>query len=180
MTNPSNPARRDVVQLQANSYIVLQWNQDNPGIWPLHCHIAWHLSAGFVWSVLERPDDLVDQMQQIPDIMSQTCDNWNAWSEKHQVSYHHTSSILCLLTIFPFRLTRRILSDLAITYDPLTLRDTTSFRIYILWALYSPVTYFLSCCRDIVTHVLLYPIHYLGYLYFRNSIYFQITSPLVM
>jgi hypothetical protein len=33
VTNPSNPARRDVAQLQSNSYIVLQWNQDNPGLW---------------------------------------------------------------------------------------------------------------------------------------------------
>jgi hypothetical protein len=85
MTNSSIPARRDVAQLQAKSYVVLQWNQDNPGIWPLHCHIAWHLSAGFVWSVLERPGDLVDNMQ-VPDVMSQTCDNWNAWSESHKVN----------------------------------------------------------------------------------------------
>lgn len=33
VTNQKNPARRDVAQLMANSYIVLQWNQDNPGIW---------------------------------------------------------------------------------------------------------------------------------------------------
>jgi hypothetical protein len=85
VTNPSNPARRDVAQLQANSYIVLQWNQDNPGIWPLHCHIAWHLSAGFVWTVLERPDDIVNNLN-IPDVMSQTCDNWNTWSKTNRVS----------------------------------------------------------------------------------------------
>lgn len=33
VTNPSNPARRDVAQLQSGSYIVIQWNQDNPGLW---------------------------------------------------------------------------------------------------------------------------------------------------
>lgn len=33
VTNPSNPARRDVAQLQSNHYIVLQWDQDNPGVW---------------------------------------------------------------------------------------------------------------------------------------------------
>lgn len=85
VTNPHNPARRDVAQLQANSYIVLQWNQDNPGIWPLHCHIAWHLSAGFVWSVLEHPDQLMNGLK-VPDSTLQTCDNWNAWTESHQVS----------------------------------------------------------------------------------------------
>jgi hypothetical protein len=95
VTNLSNPTRRDVAQLQANSYIVLQWDQDNPGIWvsvknskriaicrtnlvqPLHCHIAWHLSAGFVWSVLERPYDLMSDLD-VSDVMSETCIDWNA------------------------------------------------------------------------------------------------------
>lgn len=83
VTNPKNPARRDVAQLMPNSYIVLQWNQDNPGVWPFHCHIAWHLSAGFVWSVLEHPEELKGK---VPDIMGQTCDNWDAWSETHRVN----------------------------------------------------------------------------------------------
>lgn len=44
--NPSNPQRRDVQLLQNGTaadpgYVVLEWYQDNPGIWPLHCHISW-------------------------------------------------------------------------------------------------------------------------------------------
>ena len=41
VTNPTNPTRRDVHMLLAGEYIVVQWNQDNPGVWPFHCHIAW-------------------------------------------------------------------------------------------------------------------------------------------
>jgi FtsP/CotA-like multicopper oxidase with cupredoxin domain len=41
ITNPQNPTRRDVHMLLPYEYIVIQWNQDNPGVWPLHCHIAW-------------------------------------------------------------------------------------------------------------------------------------------
>jgi FtsP/CotA-like multicopper oxidase with cupredoxin domain len=40
ITNEANPARRDVHMLPAYSYVVLQWNQDNPGVWPFHCHIV--------------------------------------------------------------------------------------------------------------------------------------------
>ena len=41
ITNPQNPQRRDVQMLLPGEYIVVQWNQDNPGVWPFHCHIAW-------------------------------------------------------------------------------------------------------------------------------------------
>jgi FtsP/CotA-like multicopper oxidase with cupredoxin domain len=42
--NPSNPQRRDVQMLRPNGHIVVQYDADNPGVWPFHCHIAWHLS----------------------------------------------------------------------------------------------------------------------------------------
>lgn len=34
ITNPSNPQRRDVQMLLPGNFIVVQWNQDNPGVWP--------------------------------------------------------------------------------------------------------------------------------------------------
>ena len=37
IVNPSNPQRRDVHMLLPGNYIVVQWNQDNPGVWPFHC-----------------------------------------------------------------------------------------------------------------------------------------------
>ena len=70
--------------LTAGSYIVIQWFQDNPGVWPLHCHIAWHLSAGMVWMVLEDPDSIMNEME-IPSIMSQTCRDWSAWTGENVV-----------------------------------------------------------------------------------------------
>lgn len=84
ITNPDNPQRRDVQNLNKESFIVLQWKQDNPGVWPLHCHIAWHLSAGFVWTVVENPDAIQNEMS-IPDIMPQTCNDWDAWSKSNIV-----------------------------------------------------------------------------------------------
>ncbi|KAJ5720790.1 multicopper oxidase [Penicillium malachiteum] len=57
VVNPSNPLRRDTHILQPGStdepsYLVLEWKQDNPGIWPLHCHMSIHSSAGMVILVL--------------------------------------------------------------------------------------------------------------------------------
>lgn len=37
IVRPENPQRRDVHMLEANSYLVIQYFQDNPGVWPLHC-----------------------------------------------------------------------------------------------------------------------------------------------
>lgn len=71
---PSNPQRRDVQMLPAGGYLVLQFPSDNPGVWPLHCHIAWHVSAGLYVTVMERPADIKNL--DIPNIMSQTCKDW--------------------------------------------------------------------------------------------------------
>lgn len=85
IVRPENPQRRDVHMLLPGHYAVFEWYQDNPGVWPFHCHIAWHLSAGFVWTVLERPDDIQQNMQ-IPSIMAQTCRDWWTWSGNNVVA----------------------------------------------------------------------------------------------
>jgi FtsP/CotA-like multicopper oxidase with cupredoxin domain len=57
VVNPANPQRRDTHILQPGStsnasYVVLEWYQQNPGIWPLHCHTAIHVSAGLYLNVM--------------------------------------------------------------------------------------------------------------------------------
>lgn len=75
VTNPSNPARRDTHVIRGNGHYVFQYDADNPGVWPFHCHIAWHVSAGLYVNLMERPADIRDHMQ-IPQIMAQTCRDW--------------------------------------------------------------------------------------------------------
>ena len=41
ITNPSNPQRRDTQLVQGGGFVVLEYMQDNPGVWPFHCHIVW-------------------------------------------------------------------------------------------------------------------------------------------
>jgi len=37
IVNPNNPQRRDVQQLVVGGFLVVQFDLDNPGIWPFHC-----------------------------------------------------------------------------------------------------------------------------------------------
>jgi len=57
VVNAQNPMRRDVQLLRPNDgsnngYIVMQIDADNPGVWPFHCHIAWHVSGGLYVNIL--------------------------------------------------------------------------------------------------------------------------------
>ncbi|KAJ5612304.1 multicopper oxidase-domain-containing protein [Penicillium lagena] len=84
ITNPENPLRRDTYNLQPGSttlpsYLVLEWRQDNPGIWPLHCHMSIHSSAGMFMLVMEQPNSIERDMQ-IPMVMAQTCRDWDRFS----------------------------------------------------------------------------------------------------
>ena len=87
VTNPENTLRRDVHQMQnarnvsgvvEPSYMVLQFVQDNPGAWPLHCHLAWHVSGGLFMQILERPDDI--RQQDFDEDVFRLCDEWDVYS----------------------------------------------------------------------------------------------------
>ncbi|KAI4154517.1 MAG: hypothetical protein LQ340_001632 [Diploschistes diacapsis] len=86
ISNPTNPQRRDTQILPPATggdssepgYIVVQFAMDNPGVWPFHCHIAWHVSAGLYINVLERPADI--QALQIPAESAQTCRDWASFA----------------------------------------------------------------------------------------------------
>ncbi len=87
VTNAWNPQRRDVHSVWAGAnatdpsvgtnYIVVQFQQDNPGVWPFHCHIAWHLSAGLSIMILERPEELL--ALEIPQSVTDTCTAFEQW-----------------------------------------------------------------------------------------------------
>ena len=68
ISNPSNPQRRDAQLIRAGGHSVMQFNADNPGVWPFHCHIAWHTSGGLYANILERRADIATDYQ-IPMVM---------------------------------------------------------------------------------------------------------------
>lgn len=88
ITQQINPIRRDVQLLQpaqgipgnvtAPSYLAIQLDLGNPGSWPFHCHIAWHLSQGLFINILEQPDEI--QNIKIPGSLAQTCRDWSSFT----------------------------------------------------------------------------------------------------
>ncbi|KAL9011159.1 MAG: hypothetical protein Q9173_003972 [Seirophora scorigena] len=79
ITGYPNTQRRDVQQVQGNGYLVIQYDTDNPGVWPFHCHIAWHVSAGLYVNLMEQPDKINDRGA-VPQTIVQTCRDWSAYS----------------------------------------------------------------------------------------------------
>ena len=53
-----NLIRRDVATAEGFGWLVLRFVADNPGIWALHCHMAWHSEAGLVMQFLSRVDEV--------------------------------------------------------------------------------------------------------------------------
>ena len=83
ITHQQNTQRRDVQIVRPGSptnpgYIVLQYQTDNPGVWPFHCHIAWHVSAGLYINTIEQLSLL--EKRTLPATVAQTCRDWATYS----------------------------------------------------------------------------------------------------
>jgi hypothetical protein len=48
------------VTVPAFYHLVLRWENDNPGIWAMHCHVAWHVEGGMLFQFAERLGDFMD------------------------------------------------------------------------------------------------------------------------
>ena len=89
IVNPRNPQRRDVHILHnaqsptVPSYMVMQIEADNPGVWPFHCHVAWHTSQGMNINLLEQPKEV--KKMDVPASIAQTCRNWWDFTEVNYV-----------------------------------------------------------------------------------------------
>ncbi|KUI58907.1 Laccase-2 [Cytospora mali] len=82
-----NPPRRDVILLPAGGYIAIAFKPDNPGAWLVHCHIAWHASAGLGLQILERQAEIVSSLggPSALDDTKRVCRNWKQFDKKHPV-----------------------------------------------------------------------------------------------
>ncbi|TXT15210.1 uncharacterized protein COLE_01403 [Cutaneotrichosporon oleaginosum] len=56
--NTVNPLRRDTMSIPGSSYAVIRLITDDPGVWPIHCHIGWHVGVGKLGVLVVRPDDI--------------------------------------------------------------------------------------------------------------------------
>lgn len=64
--------------LPAAGYIAIGFKTDNPGIWIIHCHIAWHALSGLAMQICERDPNIELDL----DIMykkDEVCEDWREW-----------------------------------------------------------------------------------------------------
>ncbi|KAI0154133.1 multicopper oxidase [Xylariaceae sp. FL1272] len=80
VNNPTpGPMRRDVQMVRAFGHVVVQIDVTNPGVWPFHCHIAWHASAGFFSQMVFLPEKI--KQYTIPGSVGQACKDWDAFTK---------------------------------------------------------------------------------------------------
>ena len=85
IVRPNNPQRRDTHIMGPLGFAVFQWELTNPGVWPFHCHIAWHTSQGMVLNIVEQKAKLAKETQ-LPGSVTETCNGWNAFTNKNVVN----------------------------------------------------------------------------------------------
>ncbi|KAI3601573.1 laccase, partial [Moniliophthora roreri] len=79
--NYENPIRRDVVNAGSTSdNVTIRFTTDNPGPWILHCHVDWHLEAGFAIVFAEATDEWVDTIDP-SDAWENLCPTYDALSD---------------------------------------------------------------------------------------------------
>ena len=85
-----NPPRRDVALLPRHGYMAIGFKTDNPGMWILHCHIAWHASSGLGINIREN-EHMIELPQEAIDEKDRVCKNWRTWfadAEEHWYNKH--------------------------------------------------------------------------------------------
>ncbi|KAF3923179.1 Laccase-2 [Dactylellina cionopaga] len=76
--NLQNPPRRDVAMLPRTGFLIIAFKLDNPGPWLMHCHIAFHASAGLAVQFVENPVTFKNQIM-TPGLRQQYYDQCNTW-----------------------------------------------------------------------------------------------------
>ncbi|KAJ4358576.1 uncharacterized protein N0V89_003160 [Didymosphaeria variabile] len=54
----ANPLRRDTASVEAFGWTLIRFVADNAGVWPFHCHLAWHNEAGLLMQFVTRADEI--------------------------------------------------------------------------------------------------------------------------
>lgn len=69
--NTTNPMRRDTLTIDAYGWALIRFTTSNPGLWALHCHIAWHMEAGLLMQFQTRNDIMKDWT--LPESVTDLC-----------------------------------------------------------------------------------------------------------
>ncbi|KAI0285663.1 laccase 1 [Russula brevipes] len=77
--NFKDPVIRDVVSIgNTGDEVTIRFFTDNPGPWFFHCHIDWHLNAGFAVVFAEDVPDVQSQ-DPVPQAWTKLCPRYNSF-----------------------------------------------------------------------------------------------------
>ncbi|KAG2054190.1 laccase [Suillus hirtellus] len=105
--NYVNPVRRDVVSAgTTGQQMVIRWTTDNSGPWFLHCHIDWHLDAGFAVVMAESPSDTAAHVNPVPQEWYELCPTFDSLTPTQlggggRFAYEEAASITTAALLFP-------------------------------------------------------------------------------
>lgn len=78
-----NPPRRDVVSMGGpGDNVTIRFRTDNSGPWFLHCHVDWHVTAGFAAVLVEDTPADIRASVKPPSSFNNLCPAWNSFSAK--------------------------------------------------------------------------------------------------
>lgn len=83
-----NPPRRDVALLPKDGYLAIGFKADNPGLWIMHCHIAWHASSGLGLQIKENTD-LIKLSPAATKEKDRVCKNWRIWFDNPEKNWYN-------------------------------------------------------------------------------------------
>ncbi|KAH9870311.1 hypothetical protein IAQ61_005785 [Plenodomus lingam] len=89
--NLNNPTRRDTATLPRNGYMLMAFPADNPGMWIMHCHIAFHASQGLSMQFMERKGEIQSVLGDTSEF-KKGCDEWDGYWFDGNHPYNQTDS----------------------------------------------------------------------------------------
>ncbi|KAI0027663.1 laccase [Vararia minispora EC-137] len=90
--NDVNPVLRDTVSMgNPGDNVRIRFRTDNPGPWFFHCHVDWHLTAGFAVVFAEDVPD-VPQVDAPPQAWEGLCPRYDQWQNTHNITSNTTSA----------------------------------------------------------------------------------------
>jgi FtsP/CotA-like multicopper oxidase with cupredoxin domain len=63
--------RRDTLTIRSYDWALIRFVADNPGLWALHCHVAWHMEVGLLMQFMSRVDRI--KSMEVPAEVEKLC-----------------------------------------------------------------------------------------------------------
>lgn len=87
----NNPIRRDTHTADAQGYMVIAFQADNPGAWLMHCHIPFHISGGLGVQFVERPSEVKGLLGDV-SVFNQGCASWATFGQTGPLGFTQPDS----------------------------------------------------------------------------------------